>query len=169
MGEVNFDYKISCNPTTLLNIFLLEVNFDKFITELQNLLILSILAKFIEDQRLRRYSNPQLPLLWGRLVDGISEHGSHSQRNLLVKESGIPLGQPDWHPWLGKAYLSKASWILRRIWPREALCTSTTTAHLVTSTLWLDQDKLGCSHLRKLHYPCSYSSWSQRRCPQNVF
>ena len=34
MGEVNFDYKISCNPTTLLNIFLLEVNFDKFITEL---------------------------------------------------------------------------------------------------------------------------------------
>ena len=62
MGEVNFDYKISCNPTTLLNIFLLEVNFDKFITELQNLLILSILAKFIEDQRLRRYSNPPTPL-----------------------------------------------------------------------------------------------------------
>ena len=97
MGEVNFDYKISCNPTTLLNIFLLEVNFDKFITELQNLLILSILAKFIEDQRLRRCSNPPTPLALrrGRLVDGISEHGSHSQRNLLVKESGIPLGQPD--------------------------------------------------------------------------
>ena len=44
MGEVKFDYKISCNLTTSLNIFLLEVNFDKSTIELQNLLILSILA-----------------------------------------------------------------------------------------------------------------------------
>ena len=49
-------------PKQTLNIFLLKVNFDKFTIELHNLLILLILAKFIEDQRLRWYSNPPTPL-----------------------------------------------------------------------------------------------------------
>ena len=49
-------------PKQTLNIFLLKVNFDKFTIELHNLLILSIITKFIEDQRLRWYSNPPTPL-----------------------------------------------------------------------------------------------------------
>ena len=49
-------------PKQTLNIFLLKVNIDKFTIELHNFFILSILAKFIEDQRLRWYSNPPTPL-----------------------------------------------------------------------------------------------------------
>ena len=45
-----FSYKISCSLKlqTLLNIFLLEVNFNKFIIEL-HLLISFMLVKFLEN------------------------------------------------------------------------------------------------------------------------
>ena len=43
-----FSHKISCN-LTLLNIFLLEVNFNKFTIRWHILLIFFILAKFLEN------------------------------------------------------------------------------------------------------------------------
>ena len=43
-----FSYKIGYN-LTLLHIFLLDVNFDKFIIGVYFLLISSILAKFLEN------------------------------------------------------------------------------------------------------------------------
>ena len=39
-------------PTTLLNIFLLNVNFDKSIIELHFFFISFMFAKFLKDQRL---------------------------------------------------------------------------------------------------------------------
>ena len=44
-----FNYKIGCNLRTLLNIFLLKMNFDKSTIGLYLLLISSILIKFLEN------------------------------------------------------------------------------------------------------------------------
>ena len=47
-----FSYKIGCNQpkiTTLLNVFLLEVDFDKSTIGLRFLLISSMLAKFLTN------------------------------------------------------------------------------------------------------------------------
>ena len=46
-----FIYEFSLKTTTLLNMFLLDVNFDKSIIKLYFLLIFFMLAKFLENKK----------------------------------------------------------------------------------------------------------------------